>query len=851
LKDGQWQVFESLQRFFKDGQSRGFIKIPARVGKAVIITELAEALNLPCIVVTPRDGLRADLLEKFAQFAPTLKAVDLYDVDRHRAPFDAAVSTYQYLVINKDNADYARNWRTPLILLDEGHEMMGQERNKLLDSISQDSIVIALTATDRYSERRSLATKLGPQIHEMTIREAVHLRLIAPFVVITAETEVDLSEVQVVGGGEDARYSRADLARAVNLASLNESAVKLHLERFKDKYEIDFCCGVQHAIDLAAAYRAAGVPAESITHKDSKEVRREKKAALREGRIRVLTNDSLLKIGETFENVSVVQNLAPTLSLVDCEQRAFRAMTLDRRDPEKVAVVVEYLHRDQAMRRKQVTLLDIVNCAYIDNEPQGRASSYGGFFAAKDLKVEGLIVSANAEKVMEVHNKRKAASQLADGHPVDEPAKELRDLIVASWDLLLRLPAAAQRALEIAEGRLAKVAPTTEVDEKGQVRRVHHMRTKRELRLREYAVRALRRTVAKNGSDFERFSSEAGDSGRFVLFSQQTAEIFKHVERKIGRGMLSASDFQELRAQVYSADVELRGILSTLSAITHPRGFSADACLRHCSRRDARHIELNDHLRGISPRERDQLVNKVTNSFAVLRAWEDRNQIRWDAFRSLTRELSELDQEIALLSRDKLIELSVDFMRGFAKEFKGRGLTYSDLVGIGYVTVTEAVPRYASRISYAYSTFLAEELRRDFEAAIKDEQLHRNRIKRFVDLAEVKSDPGEEFITDDEGCLTIVDDEESGGPFGIEDREARFFDDGQSSLVHRALSELPEDLAQVIRFRYCMPSRNSLLPFSQLAEILRCPVGTAKSTWTRILQRLARFGETLPASAKF
>lgn len=126
----------------------------------------------------------------------------------------------------------------------------------------------------------------------------------------------------------------------------------MYKENFNGKLAIAFCAGVQHAKDVAKLFNETiknpvegGVAAAVITGEESEDERKKLIADYHEGKILVLCNAKVLLEGFDEPRASVILNLAPTTSVVRAIQRLGRGLRVDEENPDKAAVVVDFLDK--------------------------------------------------------------------------------------------------------------------------------------------------------------------------------------------------------------------------------------------------------------------------------------------------------------------------------------------------------------------------------------------------------------------------------------------------------------------------------------------------------------------------
>jgi superfamily II DNA or RNA helicase len=106
------------------------------------------------------------------------------------------------------------------------------------------------------------------------------------------------------------------------------------------KTAIAFCCTVEHGYLVAEAFNKAGIPAEMITGRDSRDERRAMLERLGRGETKVLASCSLIGEGVDVPSVAGCIMLRPTASYSLYLQMIGRCL---RPQPGKVAVVLDHV----------------------------------------------------------------------------------------------------------------------------------------------------------------------------------------------------------------------------------------------------------------------------------------------------------------------------------------------------------------------------------------------------------------------------------------------------------------------------------------------------------------------------
>lgn len=187
----------------------------------------------------------------------------------------------------------------------------------------KDRLLIGLTATPNRSDGVGLSAVFQSIAFSYPLRRGIddgYLVPITPWVVDTS----NLDGVRVNRGD----FNQGDLQKAVNVEDRNRLTVAGWLKFATGRPTIAFTAGVQHAHDLAAVYRAEGVPAAAVSGETPKDERRQILDDYRNGRLTVLTNDSVFTEGTDLPLTSCVLMAKPTKSALLYEQCIGRGLRL-------------------------------------------------------------------------------------------------------------------------------------------------------------------------------------------------------------------------------------------------------------------------------------------------------------------------------------------------------------------------------------------------------------------------------------------------------------------------------------------------------------------------------------------
>lgn len=358
LRGRQLNVFEDLRDYLESGGTSGYIKLPTGTGKTVIFSELIEALGLKTIVVVPKKILIEQTKKIMTDFTEDLDIGRIYsDAKEHGR--QVTIITYQSLMSKIGNGKLDQDY--DLMILDEAHKAISYHRSLAIKSFGV-LVKIGFTATHRFSEKKQVSQLLDREIHNMSIPEAVKEGILSPYSVVLVETGTDITQVPVMTTGD---YQPDELERAINISSRNKAAVEIYQKLFAGQKAIAYCQGVRHAADLTNVFQQAGIKAAVICGKQNINEQMELKRKFESGEITILCNSDILIEGFDEPSASVCLNLRPTLSPVVAEQRGGRVLRLDPKNPDKVAMIIDFIDKTTNRKNIQFTFAEVSGASFV------------------------------------------------------------------------------------------------------------------------------------------------------------------------------------------------------------------------------------------------------------------------------------------------------------------------------------------------------------------------------------------------------------------------------------------------------------------------------------------------------
>jgi superfamily II DNA or RNA helicase len=243
-----------------------------------------------------------------------------------------------------------------LVICDEAHTALGEKTSAAIRSLHE-PIYVGMTATEELIAKQ-VSDVFPASVDDLPLTDAARRGLIAPLRCLRVPPVAAINQVPIVGGDFEERA----LAQALDHEALNMAAATLYRERFGDTPGVVYAAGVDHAYNLATAFRAAGIKAEAVSGRTPPVKLAEILAAYERGEIDVLINAMLLAEGWNSPRATVIMHLAPTASKRVYQQRIGRIMRIHPR--KEAGIVVDFTPKAATHNERVVSLHSLLDADF-------------------------------------------------------------------------------------------------------------------------------------------------------------------------------------------------------------------------------------------------------------------------------------------------------------------------------------------------------------------------------------------------------------------------------------------------------------------------------------------------------
>lgn len=219
--------------------------------------------------------------------------------------------------------------RIGLWITDEAHHLLTDNKWGSAAALFPNARGLGVTATPIRADGRGLGRHADGVIDEMivgpTMRELIDAGWLSDYRVFAPPSDLDLSNVGTSAGGD---FSPDPLRKAVHASHIVGDVVAHYLRIAPGRLGITFAVDVESAAEIAAAFRAAGVPAEVVSAKTPDPLRMQILRRFRAREVLQLVNVDLFGEGFDLPALEVVSMARPTQSYALYAQQFGRALRI-------------------------------------------------------------------------------------------------------------------------------------------------------------------------------------------------------------------------------------------------------------------------------------------------------------------------------------------------------------------------------------------------------------------------------------------------------------------------------------------------------------------------------------------
>jgi superfamily II DNA or RNA helicase len=327
--------------------------LPTGAGKTVLFSKLVALRGVPTVVnahrhelvvqisvALAREGLRHAILGQRSAISAAVIAqraelgAVLYDPDA-----STVVASVDTLARKTPRELGAWALSVQLYVQDEAHHILRSNKWGKAAALFPNAQVLGVTATPVRADGRGLGSHADGIFDHLVIgpsgRELIDARHLSQYRIFAPRTaDLDLSDVEIGSTGD---YKPPQLQLAIRRSRVVGDVVEQYQKLAPGLLGVTFVTDTTTGAEIADAYRAAGIPAECVTHKTGDAERAAILARFRRREVLQLINVDLFGEGFDLPAIEVVSFARPTASYGLYAQQFGRAL---RPMPGKGAAII-------------------------------------------------------------------------------------------------------------------------------------------------------------------------------------------------------------------------------------------------------------------------------------------------------------------------------------------------------------------------------------------------------------------------------------------------------------------------------------------------------------------------------
>ena len=354
LRDYQAEAERRVYEAWHAGARNVLLVLPTGAGKTVTFANIQRRMVAPSVAIAHRQELVSQISLALARYnvrhriigQPNLirACVQLHGIELGTSFYNATAHVAAAGVdtlMRRDQSDPFFS-QTRLWVCDEAHHLLvGNKWGKTVEMFPN-AFGLGVTATPVRADGKGLGRHHDGVIDVMIIgpsmRDLIYGGYLTEYRVFAPPNDLDLSDVGTSASGD---YSPEPLRKAVRRSHIHGDVVSHYMRIAAGKLGVTFAVDVESAVELAAAYRQQGIPAEAVSAKTPDNIRYKLLRMFANGELKQLVNVDLFGEGFDLPAIEVCSMARPTQSYglyVQQFGRALRPM-----DGKSHAIIIDHV----------------------------------------------------------------------------------------------------------------------------------------------------------------------------------------------------------------------------------------------------------------------------------------------------------------------------------------------------------------------------------------------------------------------------------------------------------------------------------------------------------------------------
>ena len=327
IQPREYQI-EAMRKVFsmwKAGITRQLISLPTGCGKTIVFGLIAEALKTRTLILAHREELLYQAEQKIHFVYPDADTGILKAGERGGLNSEICIASVQTAIRHLDELK-AKDFK--LLICDEAHHAVSDSYMQTFAKLgftegSNDKLLLGVTATAFRNDKKELADVFQEIVFERSIETMIKAGYLCDIRGLSVSTGTDISCVNMVNGD----FEVNKLAALIDIPERNSLIANTYIKHGENRHGVVFCVKVEHAKNVAEAFRTVGITCEAVYGDMPPELRQDVLKRYAEHEIQMLTSVGVLTEGWDVPDTDIVMMARPTKSqglYIQCVGRGLR-----------------------------------------------------------------------------------------------------------------------------------------------------------------------------------------------------------------------------------------------------------------------------------------------------------------------------------------------------------------------------------------------------------------------------------------------------------------------------------------------------------------------------------------------
>ena len=316
-REYQSEALRKILKAWKSGTTRQLVSIPTGTGKTLVFGLVAEALRTRTLILAHREELLYQAEQKIHFVYPDADTGILKASERGGSIQTAARHTEELA---------ERGYK--LLICDEAHHAASESYMRVFEELGfmagdPEKLLLGVTATAFRGDKLELGDVFDEIVFERSIETMMKAGYLCDIRGLSVNTGTDISTVHMQTGD----FAVNELSAKINIPERNELIAETYLKRGENRHGVVFCVKVEHAQNVAEAFRERGVSCEAVYGDMPTEQRQDILSRYARHELQMLTNVGVLTEGWDVPDTDIIMMARPTKSkglYIQCVGRGLR-----------------------------------------------------------------------------------------------------------------------------------------------------------------------------------------------------------------------------------------------------------------------------------------------------------------------------------------------------------------------------------------------------------------------------------------------------------------------------------------------------------------------------------------------